>query len=117
MARPSSLFQWCIQGTDSSGNITRVDPPPEVQQTGQLEGQPVFRLWFNQMQFNFSSWLQYFASGENEPVGSVKIVIVDTFATAANASTALGGTWVVKEEDATIGSNTFDIYEKTSLTS
>lgn len=116
MARPSDIFKWCIQETDSDGNLSRENPPPEIQLTGTLKKQPIFRPWLNQMQFNFSSWIQYFAAGENDPIGSVKLFATGTFATDALASEALGGTWVVDSTNSAFASNNYDVYRKTSLT-
>lgn len=113
MAKPSYVYKWCEEETDIDGNLSRIAPPPEVELTGTLSRQPVFRLWFNEMQYNFSNWIQYLTN-ERDPVGSLQIVETGTFADDAEASSQWGGTWVTQGTD-TIGTVASTVYKKTSL--
>ena len=112
MAVPSYVFKWAVEETDSDGNLTRTPPPPEVELTGTLVRQPIFRLWWNEMQFNFSSWIQYLV--EKDVVGSVRSVETGTFASDSEASTQYGGTWVTAGTD-TLGGLAITVYQKTVL--
>lgn len=113
MAKPSYFFKWCEEETDVNGNLSRVPPPPEVELTGTLIRQPIFRLWWNEMQYNFSNWIQYLAN-ERDVVGTVRSVETGTFASDAEAGTQWGGTWVGQGTDTLAGVG-ITVYKKTAL--
>ena len=113
MAKPSYIFRWCEDETDSDGNLSRIQPPPEVELTGTLIRQPIFRLWNNEMQYNFSSWIQYLAE-EKELIGSVNTTLNGVFANDAEASAQWGGTWEYITTTS-VGSEFLDYYKKIAL--
>lgn len=113
MAKPSYVFKWCEEELDADGNLSRVAPPPEVELTGTLIRQPIFRLWWNEMQYNFSQWIQYLTN-EREIVGTINSVETGTFASDSEASEQWGGTWVTQGTD-TLGTVAITVYKKTSL--
>jgi len=112
MAEPTYIYKWAVQETDQDGNLTRTPPPPEVELTGTLIRQPIFRLWLNEMQYNFSSWIQFLVA--KDVVGTVRSVETGTFASATVASTQYGGTWVEVGTD-TLGTLAVTVYKKTVL--
>lgn len=103
---------WCEDELDADGNISRVAPPAEVQLTGTLIREPIYRLYWNEMQYNFSNWITFLS--EKDVVGTIKSVETGTFSDDSDASTQLGGTWEEQGTD-TLGTVSITVYKKTAL--
>lgn len=104
-AQPTTNFEWCIDDTDSDGNILKASPPAEIIQTGLLVGQPWARVWHNEAINNFGEFNKFIAT-EVLAVGAVLI-----FADASKDMSSFVGTWAAGVQIAASGNY---MYERTA---
>lgn len=107
MALPDHLTRWAIDDQDLNGNDLKEVPAIEFQQTGLLKGQPMARLWMNELFNNITNWIDHWS---NEPVGT-SILIRNAEAGGYSPVTERG--WVTFSTDAVTVSG-FTIFTKDS---
>ena len=57
MTQPAEKTIWATNEVDLNGELTKVSPPIELQQSGYVVGQPVARVWLNYQLNYLTSWV------------------------------------------------------------
>ena len=107
MTQPTEVAVWATNQYDSNGDLTKIPPPLETQQSGYVIGQPVARVWLNYQ-------LNYLTSWVNDPFPSGFVLTSKVELTTDEDFHGYGGdasAWT-SEGTGTINSSTVYYYSK-----